>query len=59
MTHPGYSGFSALTRTNHLEMLASTHWDLLVIGSGITGAGILLDAASRGLRAALVDRTHL
>ncbi|MCZ6569740.1 MAG: FAD-dependent oxidoreductase, partial [Deltaproteobacteria bacterium] len=30
--------------------------DLLVIGGGITGAGVLRDAASRGLRALLVER---
>jgi glycerol-3-phosphate dehydrogenase len=30
--------------------------DLLVVGGGITGAGILLDAASRGMRALLVER---
>lgn len=30
-------------------------WDILVIGGGITGAGIALDAASRGLKVALVD----
>ncbi len=31
--------------------------DLLVVGGGITGAGVLRDAASRGLRVLLVDRT--
>ena len=31
-------------------------WDLLVIGGGITGAGILLEAARRGLRALLVEQ---
>ncbi|HTY17036.1 MAG TPA: glycerol-3-phosphate dehydrogenase/oxidase [Myxococcota bacterium] len=31
--------------------------DVLVIGGGITGAGVLRDAASRGLRALLVDRS--
>ncbi len=43
-------------RRRDLELLASEHWDLLVVGGGITGSGILLDAASRGLRAALVER---
>lgn len=33
--------------------------DLLVIGGGITGAGVALDAASRGLRVALVERRDL
>jgi glycerol-3-phosphate dehydrogenase len=36
--------------------LAARELDLLVIGGGITGAGVLRDAAMRGLRAALVDR---
>lgn len=31
-------------------------YDLLVIGGGITGAGIALDAASRGLKTALVEK---
>ncbi|TAM78363.1 glycerol-3-phosphate dehydrogenase/oxidase [bacterium] len=31
-------------------------WDVLVIGGGITGAGVLMEAARRGLRAALVER---
>lgn len=31
-------------------------WDLVVVGGGITGAGVLRDAASRGLRALLVDK---
>ncbi len=31
-------------------------WDLLVIGGGITGAGILREAARRGLRALLVEQ---
>ncbi|MDP6539444.1 MAG: glycerol-3-phosphate dehydrogenase/oxidase [Planctomycetota bacterium] len=36
--------------------LSSRPVDLLVIGGGITGAGIALDAAARGLRTALVDK---
>ncbi len=39
-----------------LERLATTSFDVVVIGGGITGAGVALDAASRGLRAALVER---
>jgi glycerol-3-phosphate dehydrogenase len=48
------------SRTQALERLAQTAsadpLDLLVIGGGITGAGIALDAASRGLRTGLVER---
>lgn len=36
--------------------LESTSFDVLVIGGGITGAGVALDAAARGLSAALVDQ---
>src|SRR3979411_1502334 len=43
-------------RATHLRRLADEHFDVLVIGGGITGAGVALDAASRGLRTALVER---
>ena len=43
-------------RTRSLQQLGDTHFDVLVIGGGITGAGVALDAASRGLRTALVER---
>ena len=43
-------------RRRDLERLASETWQLLVVGGGITGSGIALDAASRGLRTALVER---
>jgi glycerol-3-phosphate dehydrogenase len=33
--------------------------DLLVVGGGVTGAGVALDAASRGLSVALVDKSDL
>lgn len=38
-----------------MEQLKECKFDLLVIGGGITGAGIALDAAARGLKVALVD----
>jgi NADPH-dependent 2,4-dienoyl-CoA reductase/sulfur reductase-like enzyme len=31
-------------------------YDLLIVGGGATGAGVALDAASRGLKVALVER---
>lgn len=43
-------------RSEALRRLADEQFDVLVIGGGITGAGIALDAASRGLRTALVER---
>jgi glycerol-3-phosphate dehydrogenase len=50
------SEFSFRTRAKNLQALGREHFDLLVIGGGITGAGIVRDAALRGLRVALVER---
>ena len=44
------------TRTRVLERLAATEYDVLVIGGGVTGAGVALDAATRGLSVALVEK---
>ncbi|WP_375140469.1 glycerol-3-phosphate dehydrogenase/oxidase [Cohnella herbarum] len=46
---------SSATRHEILGEMRDRKVDLLVIGGGITGAGIALDAASRGLRVALVE----
>jgi glycerol-3-phosphate dehydrogenase len=43
-------------RSEALERLANEHFDVLVIGGGITGAGVALDAASRGLKTALLEK---
>ena len=43
-------------RARQLRRLASESFDVLVIGGGATGAGTALDAASRGLKVALVER---
>jgi glycerol-3-phosphate dehydrogenase len=51
------SPFSPETREANLGALPSADLDLLVIGGGITGAGVARDAALRGLRVALVERT--
>ncbi len=51
---------SAARRTRELDALASGHEvDVLVVGGGITGVGVALDAASRGLSVALVERGDL
>ena len=44
------------TRADALSRLAAGRFDVLVVGGGITGAGVALDAASRGLRTALVEK---
>src|SRR3954469_13433906 len=46
----------AFDRPDALRRLAHTRFDVVVVGGGITGAGCALDAASRGLRTALVER---
>jgi glycerol-3-phosphate dehydrogenase len=46
----------AFDRADALRQLAEERFDVLVIGGGITGAGVALDAASRGFRTALVER---
>src|SRR4051812_7498820 len=47
---------SPFDRSDALRRMADTHFDVLIIGGGITGAGCALDAASRGLRTAMVER---
>ncbi len=45
-----------IDRNKIIQRLGNVTYDLLVIGGGITGAGIALDAASRGLKVALVEQ---
>jgi glycerol-3-phosphate dehydrogenase len=47
--------FSFGTRSEILRNASQTHYDLLIIGGGITGAGISLDASLRGLKTILVE----
>ena len=53
---PRKSGSVAFSRESALERLAGETFDVVVVGGGITGAGVALDAASRGLRTALVEK---
>ena len=53
------TSINAATRAAALDRLASAPFDVIVVGGGITGAGVVLDAAARGLRAALVERVDL
>ncbi|WP_271856157.1 glycerol-3-phosphate dehydrogenase/oxidase [Patiriisocius marinus] len=48
--------FSSLQREAQLQRLQSAKYDLIIIGGGVTGAGIALDAASRGLKTCLVEK---
>src|SRR6202049_2178804 len=45
-----------IARQRALEALRSEEFDVLVIGGGITGAGVALDAASRGYSVALLEK---
>lgn len=47
---------TAAARAAYLQRLGQEQFDVLVIGGGITGAGVALDAASRGYRVALVEK---
>jgi glycerol-3-phosphate dehydrogenase len=49
--------FSPETREASFAALPSADLDLVVVGGGITGAGVARDAALRGLAVALVERT--
>jgi glycerol-3-phosphate dehydrogenase len=55
----GNPAFSVLTRSAELAAAAAEELDVLVVGMGATGAGVALDAASRGLRVAVVDKGDL
>jgi glycine/D-amino acid oxidase-like deaminating enzyme len=52
----GDAHLNARTRRAHLEAMAREPLDVLVIGGGITGAGVALDAVTRGYRVGLVER---
>ncbi len=41
---------------NQLSGLLAQDWDIVIVGGGITGAGILLEASRRGLHALLVEQ---
>lgn len=56
----GATALNAARRATELAALADgEHLDVLVIGGGITGVGIALDAATRGLSVALVEKHDL
>jgi glycerol-3-phosphate dehydrogenase len=55
-----HSALNAARRTEDLaELRDGAPFDVLVVGGGVTGAGAALDAASRGLRVALLERRDL
>src|SRR5690349_13974129 len=50
------TGVVPFQRAAMVRRLADEPFDVVVVGGGITGVGVALDAASRGLRTALVER---
>ncbi|MEP2772939.1 MAG: glycerol-3-phosphate dehydrogenase/oxidase [Fulvivirga sp.] len=48
--------FNAHNRPALIDILKQEQFDLLIIGGGITGAGIALDAVTRGLKVALLEK---
>jgi len=46
-------------RAAELSRLVDTDWDVVIVGGGIVGAGALLDAATRGLHAALIEQDDI
>ncbi|WP_369375075.1 glycerol-3-phosphate dehydrogenase/oxidase [Promicromonospora sp. Populi] len=53
------TALTARRRERELAELASETVDLLVVGGGVTGTGVALDAAARGLSVALVEAHDL
>src|SRR3954469_16483027 len=49
------SDFSALNRERIIRQAKEEYFDLIVIGGGITGAGIALDATVRGIKTLLIE----
>ncbi len=56
---PGGSRLTEGRRARDLDALTSGVVDVLVVGGGVTGAGVALDAASRGLTVGLVEKADL
>ena len=57
MISVGNASLNAVRRSRELDSLKAV--DVLVIGGGVTGAGVALDAAARGLSVALVEKHDL
>ena len=46
-------------RATDVTALSTETWDVVIVGGGIVGAGALLDAVSRGMRAALIEQDDI
>ena len=47
--------FKLKTRDEHVQDLQNQSYDVLIVGGGCNGAGVLLDGATRGLSCALIE----
>lgn len=56
VTRQSIDELSLRTRATSIARMQSETFDIAVIGGGITGAGVALDAATRGLSVALVEK---
>ncbi|HSO48939.1 MAG TPA: FAD-dependent oxidoreductase, partial [Acidimicrobiia bacterium] len=56
MADSNASSLNAQRRRADLARMREQPFDLAVIGGGVTGCGVALDAASRGLSVALVEQ---
>jgi glycerol-3-phosphate dehydrogenase len=60
MTEPSAEPVRPLAaRSAAVTTLTETTWDVVIVGGGIVGAGALLDATSRGMRAALIEQDDI
>ncbi|KAH8825235.1 FAD dependent oxidoreductase-domain-containing protein [Flagelloscypha sp. PMI_526] len=53
---PESAKWSPPTRAENITSLKTQPFDILIVGGGATGAGVALDAATRGLKVALVEK---
>lgn len=51
-----FKNFSFVQRQEFLNQIPQTHFDLCIIGGGITGAGVARDAASRGMKVCVIEQ---
>lgn len=55
----GINKFSFVRRSEILQQAEKETYDLIIIGGGVTGCGIALDAASRGIKTLLIDKNDI
>ncbi|MEP6638935.1 MAG: glycerol-3-phosphate dehydrogenase/oxidase [Chloroflexota bacterium] len=59
VTEPARGASPSERRRADIDALGRETWDVVIVGGGIVGAGALLDAASRGMRAVLVEQDDI